>query len=190
MDTNVWSQVYELWWTLVFPVLQPSTRLLPLSCLLIFRQLWFAVIYHGGLSGTDKALPWNGKLLFVSVCECSGAHLPSMLQFSVLINRHCLDLYFSDQPRKKFFNTGYNLLCTICIHYTHVLMFSLSLSNHMGPSLPLASGNHWVFPHFFLSPHGHPCLIICRLFPIFIRQCKKQYWMQHAVKSQKATKEK
>lgn len=165
---------------------------LPLSCPLVCRQLWFVVIHHGRPSDTDKALLWNGKWLFVFVCDCRGARRPPdaaalSTDKSTLFWTHTSDRW-SRYPRETFATR--RLVCTNYIYYTHIFMFSLSLMNGMDiiiAALPCFSTVEPVsVPSiFFSSPHGHPCLLICRLFKIFIRWCKeKTKNMQHVVKLQ------
>lgn len=99
-----------------------------------FRRLWFVVIYHGGPTDTDKALLWNGNLLFVSVCAC---------QFSVLTNRHSLDtspIMWAHNLRKSMqhvLQASVHYLHTV--YNTHIFMFSPSLSNLKGMNMIIAA---------------------------------------------------
>lgn len=101
------------------------TLLLPLSCPLVFRQLWFVVIYHGGPSDTDKVLPLNEKLLFVSVCDCRGAPLPPNAAVLIADKLTMFGLIllwsFEHLTSTKVCNTRCRPVCTIYIYYTHTV---------------------------------------------------------------------
>lgn len=66
---------------------------------------------------SDKIRRLNEMESYYLCLSVSAEETTPMLQFPVLINRHCLDLYLSDQPQKKVFQHALQS----CVHYLHTL---------------------------------------------------------------------
>lgn len=154
-ETNAWSHVCELWWTFVFPVTQVQLTRRSISCgkrkITLLFPLWCTVLWF------SDSFDW---LLFI----INGPQTQIRRFFEMESYYVCLSAEEPTNLERTVCTTRCRLVYASYIYCTRLFIFFISLSNQKGMTviiaapLSLASGNHWVLPHFLLLPSWEPLL--------------------------------